>query len=324
MQTISYAVGVHLIYIGARPADSVFNAIMAMLFASIATMNSATYFPEFVKARTAAGLLFSMISREPETGDAKSGENITIRGNILFEDVKFSYQQKSKQPVLNGLQISAQRGQTVALVGPSGCGKSTVISLLERFYDPSGGVVRFDGRDLKKLSLYNLRTQMALVGQEPRLFAGSIKENVCFGIDDEVPTEKIMDALELANAKSFVEALPQGLDTEVGEKGTQLSGGQKQRIAIARAMIRDPKILLLDEATSALDSEAERAVQEALDRARAGRTCITIAHRLSSIQNSDLIIYMEHGKVQESGTHASLMARGGRYYELIKKQDLLS
>nr|QNG62060.1 P-glycoprotein 12 [Parascaris univalens] len=324
MQTISYAIGVHLIYIGARPADSVFNAIMAMLFASIATMNSATYFPEFVKARTAAGLLFSMISREPKTGDAKSGENITLRGNILFEDVKFSYQQKSKQPVLNGLQITAQRGQTVALVGPSGCGKSTVISLLERFYDPSGGVVRFDGRDLKKLSLYSLRNQMALVGQEPRLFAGSIKENVCFGIDDEVPTEKIMKALELANAKSFVEALPQGLDTEVGEKGTQLSGGQKQRIAIARAVIRDPKILLLDEATSALDSEAERAVQEALDRARAGRTCITIAHRLSSIQHSDLIIYMEHGKVQESGTHASLMTRGGRYYELIRKQDLLS
>ncbi|KHN87070.1 Multidrug resistance protein pgp-3 [Toxocara canis] len=324
MQTLSYAVGIHLIYTGAGQADRVYNAIMAMLFASIATMNSATYFPEFVKARTAAGLLFSVISRQPKTGDAKSGENIDIRGNILFEDVKFAYPQKPKQPILKGLQISAQPGQTVALVGPSGCGKSTVISMLERFYDPTAGVVRFDGRDLKKVSLHYLRTQMALVGQEPRLFAGSIKENICLGIRDELPNEKIMNALHLANARNFVDALPQGLDTEVGEKGTQLSGGQKQRIAIARAMIRDPKILLLDEATSALDSEAERAVQEALDRARAGRTCITIAHRLSSIQNADHIFYIEHGKVQESGTHASLMAQHGRYCELIKKQDLSS
>ncbi|VDK49256.1 unnamed protein product [Gongylonema pulchrum] len=262
-----------------------------------------------------------------------------IQGNVFFENISFAYPQKPGQPVMNGLQFSATRGQTVALVGPSGCGKSTAISLLERFYDPDSGFVvlfsllffdkrltkileRFDGSDLRTMNLYNLRSQMALVGQEPRLFAGTIRENVCFGLKDVISTEKICEALELANAMKIVNSLPQGLETDVGEKGAKLSGGQKQRVAIARAIIRDPKILLLDEATSALDSESERAVQEALDRAREGRTCITIAHRLSSIQNADLIIYIENGRVREMGTHSSLIASRGHYYDLIKKQDL--
>ncbi|RCN42920.1 ABC transporter, ATP-binding protein [Ancylostoma caninum] len=270
MMCLTYAVGIHIIYTQQKTSDNVFRSIIAMLLGSVAVMNSSAYFPEFVKARTAAGLLFSMIYRKPKTGDADKGEKVvrrgwippifsltgrvvvrlqTIRGNILFDDVKFSYPQRPRQPVMRGLQFSAQRGQTVALVGPSGSGKSTIISMLERFYDATDGSV-------------------------------------------------------------------------VGEKGTQLSGGQKQRIAIARALVRDPKILLLDEATSALDSESERAVQEALDLAREGRTCITIAHRLSSIQNADLIVYVENGKVRESGTHSQLMHRKGRYYQLIKKQDL--
>ncbi|KAL6733659.1 hypothetical protein Aduo_004290 [Ancylostoma duodenale] len=321
MMCLTYAVGIHIIYTEQKTSDKVFRSIIAMLLGSVAVMNSSAYFPEFVKARTAAGLLFSMIYRKPKTGDADKGEKVTIRGNILFDDVKFSYPQRPRQPVMRGLQFSAQRGQTVALVGPSGSGKSTIISMLERFYDATGGFVRFDGKDIKTLSLNHLRTQMALVGQEPRLFAGTIKDNICFGLG-EVPMEQINRALELANAKRFLSNLPAGIDTEVGEKGTQLSGGQKQRIAIARALVRDPKILLLDEATSALDSESERAVQEALDLAREGRTCITIAHRLSSIQNADLIVYVENGKVRESGTHSQLMHRKGRYYQLIKKQDL--
>ncbi|KAK6732073.1 hypothetical protein RB195_016443 [Necator americanus] len=325
MVCLTYAVGIHIIYTEQKTSDSVFSkfswSIIAMLLGSVAVMNSSAYFPEFVKARTAAGLLFSMIYRKPRTGDAEMGEKAVIRGNILFDDVKFNYPQRPGQPVMRGLQFSAQKGQTVALVGPSGSGKSTIISMLERFYDTTGGYVRFDGKDIKTLSLNHLRTQMALVGQEPRLFSGTIKQNICFGLG-EVSMEKIDRALELANAKRFLANLPAGIETEVGEKGTQMSGGQKQRIAIARALVRDPKILLLDEATSALDSESERAVQKALDLAREGRTCITIAHRLSSIQNADLIVYIENGKVRESGSHSQLMHRKGRYYELIKKQDL--
>ncbi|CAD6193301.1 unnamed protein product [Caenorhabditis auriculariae] len=318
----SYAVGIRIIYQLDKTADDTFRAIIACLLGSVAVMNSAQYFPEFVKAKTAAGLLFNIIYRKPRTGDVIAGGRPEIRGNVLFEDVKFSYPQRPRQPVMKGLQFTAQRGQTIALVGPSGSGKSTIISMLERFYDTTGGFVRIDGTDIKTLSLYHLRTQMALVGQEPRLFSGTIRDNVCFGLKD-VPIESVKQALELANANRFISNLPAGIDTEVGEKGTQMSGGQKQRIAIARALVRDPKILLLDEATSALDSESERAVQEALDRAREGRTCITIAHRLSSIQNADVIVYIEHGRVQESGSHSQLMQRKGKYYNLIKKQDLL-
>ncbi|PAV91938.1 hypothetical protein WR25_21730 [Diploscapter pachys] len=321
MLAVGYAVGIQIIYEEMKPSQSVFMAVNAMLLGSVAIMNSATYFPEIVKAKTAAGLLFSMIYRKPMTGDCRVGKEVEIRGNILFEDVKFSYPQRPRHPIMKGLHFSAQRGQTVALVGPSGCGKSTCIAMLERFYDPTGGYLRIDGNDTKTLSLHHLRTQMALVGQEPRLFAGTIKDNVTFGLKD-VPQEKIDKALELANASRFLANLPDGINTEVGEKGTQMSGGQKQRIAIARALVRDPKILLLDEATSALDSESERAVQEALDRAREGRTCITIAHRLSSIQNADLIVYIENGKVRESGTHSQLMHKKGKYYNLIQKQTL--
>uniref|UniRef100_A0A914DQ75 Uncharacterized protein n=1 Tax=Acrobeloides nanus TaxID=290746 RepID=A0A914DQ75_9BILA len=320
---ITFAIGVHIISTGQKDQSSVFQAIVAMLLSAIAIMNSSVYFPDFVNANTASGLIFSIIFRKPKTGDCHAGKQVELRGNILFEGVKFTYPQKPNQAVMRDLNFTAIRGQTVALVGPSGSGKSTVISMLERYYDPTGGVVRFDGNDLRTLSLENVRKQMALVGQMPTLFAGSIKENIIFGLEDEnISNEQIDQALEIANAKNFVYNFPQGLDTEVGEKGAQMSGGQKQRIAIARALIRNPKILLLDEATSALDSQSEKAVQEALDRAREGRTCITIAHRLSSIQNSDLILYIENGKVRESGTHNELISKRGKYYELIRKQDL--
>ncbi|CAI5455646.1 unnamed protein product [Caenorhabditis angaria] len=321
MMMFTYALGIAIIYEGHKSSEKVFQGIIPMMLGAVAVMNSAQYFPEFVKAKTAAGMLFNIIYRKPRTGDVMEGSKPEIRGNILFEDVKFSYPQRPLQPIMKGLQFTALRGQTVALVGPSGSGKSTCIGMLERFYDVTGGILRIDGADIRSLSLHHLRTQMALVGQEPRLFAGTIRENVCLGLEN-VPLEKINQALELANANRFLANLPEGIDTDVGEKGSKLSGGQKQRIAIARALVRDPKILLLDEATSALDSESERAVQEALDRAREGRTCVTIAHRLSSIQNSELIVYIENGRVQEAGNHSQLMQRKGKYYNLIKKQDL--
>uniref|UniRef100_A0A7E4ZZE1 ABC transmembrane type-1 domain-containing protein n=1 Tax=Panagrellus redivivus TaxID=6233 RepID=A0A7E4ZZE1_PANRE len=322
MCCISYGLGIQIIYHGQKSPEDVFQGVVAMLLAAVAVMNSASYFPEFVKANSSARLLFSLIFRKPTTGDSSVGEKTEIRGNILFEKVKFAYPEKPNNMVMKDLNFTAIRGQTVALVGPSGTGKSTIISMLERFYDVNGGCVRIDGKDIRKLSLDHLRTQMALVGQEPRLFAGTIKENVCFGLGTTVSEDQINAALDLANARRFINNLPAGIETEVGEKGTQMSGGQKQRIAIARALVRDPKILLLDEATSALDSESERAVQEALDRARAGRTCITIAHRLSSIQNSDVILYIENGVVQEAGNHRALMSKHGKYYDLIRKQDL--
>ncbi|KHJ89607.1 ABC transporter, ATP-binding protein, partial [Oesophagostomum dentatum] len=188
-----------------------------------------------------------------------SGSFQDLRGNLLFEDVHFAYPQRPHQPIMRGLQFTVQKGQTVAIVGPSGSGKSTVISLLERFYDVSAGAVRLDGKDIRKLCLRSVRDQVALVGQEPRLFAGTIKENICLGTKG-VDDAQIREAIEIANASKFLNNLPQGLDTEVGEKGTQLSGGQKQRIAIARALVRNPIVLLLDEATSALDSESEKVV----------------------------------------------------------------
>ncbi|KAK5972582.1 Multidrug resistance protein pgp-3 [Trichostrongylus colubriformis] len=316
----AYAVGIPLATRWNKDPQDVYRAVFATLLACVAIMNASAFFPEFTKARTAAGMLFNMINRRPKTGDINVGERPTIRGNLLFDDAHFSYPQRPHQPIMRGLQFTVQKGQTVALVGPSGSGKSTVISLLERFYDTTSGAVRFDGQDVRKLCLSHLRSQVALVGQEPRLFAGSIRDNICLGLKD-IDDTQVRYAIDIANAASFLSALPQGLETEVGEKGTQLSGGQKQRIAIARAIVRNPAILLLDEATSALDTESEKAVQEALERARAGRTCITIAHRLSSIQNADVILYVENGKVRESGSHSELMNRKGRYYQLIRKQD---
>ncbi|GMT26871.1 hypothetical protein PFISCL1PPCAC_18168 [Pristionchus fissidentatus] len=319
-----YALGIHLISIDFLQKDAMYRSVISMLLACIAIMQSSAFFPELVKARTASALLFNIMDRKPSTGDIDAGHKIRLDGRLHFDSVRFAYPQRPHQPILRGLSFTADRGQTVALVGPSGAGKSSVISLLERLYDVAGGSVTFDGMDVRSCSLRSLREQMALVGQEPRLFAGSIRDNVRFGLSREVRDEEIMKALETANAATFVMKMHKGLDTEVGERGTQLSGGQKQRIAIARALIRNPTILLLDEATSALDTESEKMVQEALERAAGGRTCITIAHRLSSIQNAHKIVYIEQGKVLEVGTHAQLIAIKGRYYKLVKRQDMTS
>ncbi|VDN04600.1 unnamed protein product [Thelazia callipaeda] len=318
MLALSYAVGIHIIV--ERWKEYHDPAIVAHLLGGIGLMNSTIYFPEFIKARSSAKLLFTVTERKSKLDELEEGEKIDIAGNISFHNVSFSYPRKREYPVMNKIQFNVAKGQTVALIGSSGAGKSTVISLLERFYDPDSGSVRFDGKDLRKLNLYHLRSQMALVGQNAQLFSGSIKENVCFGLKESVSTDRVLEALQLANARTFVESLPMGLETEIGEKGTLLSGGQRQRIAIARAVIRNPKILLLDEATSALDSESENMVQKALDQVRMGCTCITIAHRLSSVQNSDQIICIENGYVQEIGTHESLIAKGGYYCDLIQQQ----
>jgi len=209
--------------------------------------------------------------------------------------------------------------QTVALVGQSGSGKSTVISLLERFYEPDNGAILLDRVEISSLKVSWLRDQMGLVSQEPVLFSGTIRDNIAHGKHEEVTEEEIAAAARAANAHEFISSMPQGYNTTVGERGTQLSGGQKQRIAIARAILKDPRILLLDEATSALDAESESIVQDALNCAMVGRTTVIVAHRLSTIQGADMIAVLKDGTIVEKGRHETLMgSAGGAYASLVK------
>ncbi|KAK9461528.1 P-loop containing nucleoside triphosphate hydrolase protein [Lipomyces oligophaga] len=245
-----------------------------------------------------------------------------VEGNIDFKNVHFRYPTRPEVPILRGLDLSVKAGQYVALVGASGCGKSTTIALIEEFYRPTSGQICLDGKDITEFNIAAYREKIALVSQEPTLYAGSIRHNVSLGSPKEVSEEQIVAACRSANIHDFIMSLPDGYETMVGSKGALLSGGQKQRIAIARALVREPKVLLLDEATSALDSESEKVVQAALDAAAKGRTTIAIAHRLSTIQNADVIFVFEAGKVIEKGTHQELLAKNGRYSELVKLQAL--
>ncbi|KAH7724074.1 Bile salt export pump [Aphelenchoides avenae] len=317
---VAYTFGMFLIRGGYTTPFVVFQVIEALNMASITIMAAAAFFPEYLRARIAAGLMFTMKDRKAKIDNlSEAGVVSPIEGNVELSHAHFAYPNGQNQMVLNGFSVGAPFGKTVALVGPSGCGKSTVIQLLERYYDVYSGSVMVDGVDLRKYNIRHLRGAMALVGQEPTLFNLSIRENIAYGMEN-VTEQQIIEAAKLANIHNFVESLPQGYDTSVGGRGTQLSGGQKQRIAIARAIIRNPKILLLDEATSALDTESEQVVQQALDRARAGRTCLVIAHRLSTIQHADLIVVVRDGRVIEVGNHLQLLARKGLYYRLVQKQ----
>ncbi|KAK6019454.1 ABC transporter, ATP-binding protein, partial [Ostertagia ostertagi] len=319
---IAYRYGIWLVRRRICSPYTVFQVIEALNTASMSLIAFATYFPEYVRARLSAALLFQMLRDKPRIDSLSPlGKHTTLQGSIHFSRLTFSYPVSRRAMVLKGITIKIPAGKTVALVGPSGCGKSTSIQLIERFYDPVAGAVLFDEVDARELNLRHLRSQISLVGQEPILFNYSIRENIAYGFE-EATTAQIEDAAKLANAHNFIVKLPSGYDTIVGERGSMLSGGQKQRIAIARAVIRDPKILLLDEATSALDTESERVVQEALEKARQGRTCVIIAHRLSSIQNADHIVVIKDGMVEEQGTHQQLLAREGLYASLVTKQDL--
>nr|WP_295886750.1 ABC transporter transmembrane domain-containing protein [uncultured Devosia sp.] len=238
-------------------------------------------------------------------------------GTVAFDGVSFSYD--GAEPVLSGLNFSVGRGETVALVGASGSGKSTTLSLLQRFYDVSGGVIRVDGIDIRDVRLRELRQRFAYVEQEPTIFAGTIADNIRFGKPDASQAE-VEAAARAALVHDFVQDLPLGYDTMVGERGVTLSGGQKQRLAIARAILKNAPILLLDEATSALDAQSERLVQVALEHLMAGRTTLVIAHRLATIRDADNILVLDGGHVIDQGTHDQLVAKGGRYAELAKLQ----
>ena len=242
-------------------------------------------------------------------GRASKGES-DVRGHVRYRDVHFSYD--GEHEVLCGLDLDVPAGATVALVGPSGGGKTTTCSLLPRFYDPASGSVEIDGIDVRTVTVKSLRDAIGIVQQDVYLFGGTIRENIAYGRPDATMPE-IVEAARRANIHDFVESLPQGYDTPVGERGARLSGGQKQRIAIARVFLRDPRILILDEATSALDNESERAIQKSLGELSAGRTTLVIAHRLSTIRGADLIAVVDGGRVVELGTHEQLRALGGTY-----------
>lgn len=302
-----------------------FICFSAIIFGAQSAGTIFSFAPDMGKAKQAAKELKILFDRKPDIDTwSPEGERIsTIEGTIEFRDVHFRYPTRPEQPVLRGLNLTVKPGQYVALVGASGCGKSTTVALLERFYDPLVGGIFVDGHEISGLNLNDYRGFLALVSQEPTLYQGSIRENILLGADrDDVPDDAIIQACRDANIYDFIVSLPDGFSTIVGSKGSMLSGGQKQRIAIARALLRDPKILLLDEATSALDSESEKVVQAALDAAARGRTTIAVAHRLSTIQKADVIYVFDAGRVCESGTHAELVGRRGKYFELVNLQSL--
>jgi ATP-binding cassette, subfamily B, putative efflux pump len=265
--------------------------------------------------------LFEFLDEKYDIEDKPNAKECTsVEGNIVFENVTFSYQ-KDEQPVLKNISLEIKKGETVAFVGMSGGGKSTLVSLIPRFYDVTGGRILLDGTDIRDFKVRSLRNKIGMVFQDSVLFSDSVKENILLGRPDATD-EEVIAAAKAANAHEFIISLPNGYDTKVGERGVKLSGGQKQRIAMARVFLKNPPLLILDEATSALDLESEHLIQETLERLAKDRTTLIVAHRLSTITHADRIVLIENGKIVESGTHKELMNKKGNYYRLFTIQEL--
>ncbi|XP_045453691.1 multidrug resistance protein homolog 49-like [Melitaea cinxia] len=297
----------------------------ALIFGAWMMGQALAFAPNFGAAVLAAGRVMTLLARRPRVRSTHAPsvpEAYTANGKIQYKNIKFRYPTRREVQVLRGLSLLIPSGKRVALVGPSGCGKSTLIQLLQRLYDPDDGNVYLDDHSIvSDMRLTTLRRNLSIVSQEPVLFDRTIAENIAYGDNTRnVPIEEIVTAAKAANVHSFIAALPDGYSTRIGARASQLSGGQKQRIAIARALVRNPRVLLLDEATSALDTHSERVVQEALDRASEGRTCLIIAHRLATIQNADVICVIDQGVVAEMGTHKELIALKKIYARLYELQ----
>jgi ATP-binding cassette, subfamily B (MDR/TAP), member 1 len=337
-QALAFPVIALVFYVGSRwiadgsfAVASYFTVLNSVVFAAIQAGNVFMFVPDMSKAQSSSTSIIRLSDQVPEIDcDSPAGrvlDDSAVRGHLRMDNIHFRYPSRPAVRVLRGLDLDIPAGWYVALVGPSGCGKSTCIGLLERFYDPLQGVISIDGQPITELNIASYRSQISLVSQEPTLYAGSVRFNILLGANkpsEEVTEEELVKACKDANIYDFIMSLPDGFDTFCGNKGTQLSGGQKQRIAIARALIRNPKILLLDEATSALDSQSERVVQAAIDNVIQNRnlTVVSIAHRLSTVQNANRIYYFHEGRIAEAGTHQQLIAKKGRYYELTQMQTL--
>lgn len=270
------------------------------------------------KAMAAADRVFAVMDLDEKITDVPGAKPLPpIKGKVEFKDITFSY--KEGQPALQHISLKAEPGQMIALVGPSGSGKSTIANLIPRFYDVDSGLITIDDHDIRQVTADSLREQIGLVPQETMLFSTSVMENIRYG-RLEATDEEVIEAAKAANAEEFIKELPEGYDTKLGERGLNLSGGQRQRLAIARAILKNPRVLILDEATSALDTESEKIVQDALDNLMVGRTSFVIAHRLSTIFNADQIFVVENGHLREHGTHEELLAAGGLYSNLYNIQ----
>jgi len=300
--------------VGELASFILYTLIVAMSLSALANLWS-----DFARARGASERVFELLDREPLV-DVGGGETLAgVSGSVEFSGVGFAYPVRPGVKVLDDVSLHLEPGRVVALVGPSGAGKSTIAALLLRLYDPDEGAISLDGHDIRRLDARWLRRKIGTVAQEPVLFSTAVATNIRYG-RPEASDDEVEAAARAANAHDFITELPEGYETEVGERGVRLSGGQKQRVAIARALLKDPPILILDEATSSLDAESESLVQDALERLMARRTSLVIAHRLSTVRSADQVVGLDGGRVVESGTHDELMETDGLYRRLVSKQ----
>lgn len=314
--------GGRLVLDGSLTAGTLVSFLLYTITIAASVGALASFFSQYQESVGAAERVFQLLEAESPIADPASPEPLPrpVRGRVEFDRVSFRYaEQTGSAPAVRDVSLSLEPGEVVALVGPSGAGKTTLISLLPRFWDVSEGAIRLDGVDIRRLRLGELRAAIGVVPQEPALFSGTVRENIAYA-RPEAPEADVERAARAAHAHEFIERLPAGYDTIVGERGVKLSGGQRQRIAIARAVLKDAAVLVLDEATSSLDTESERLVEDALERLLIGRTTLIIAHRLSTVRRADRLVVLDHGRVVEEGSHAGLVAQGGLYARLYQRQ----
>lgn len=322
LASVAVAVVIYVAIMQSASGDSTVGSFVSFITAMLMLLSPLRHLADvnapLQRGLAAAESVFQLLDEADET-DQGQAVLTNVRGDLEFRDVCFRYP-SAERPVLQNVSLAVPAGKTVALVGQSGGGKSTLAALVARFYNPDTGAVLLDGHDLQALTMHDLRRNIAYVSQDVLLFNDTVAANIAYGDMTGAPMEAIEAAARAANALDFIRALPDGFDTVIGENGNRLSGGQRQRLAIARAILKNAPILVLDEATSALDNESERVVQEALERLMAGRTTLVIAHRLSTVENADLIVVLANGKIVESGHHAELLGRNAAYAQLYRLQ----